>query len=115
MRYIEDLKFRLWSTQRKLWLAMGMTIVDFQQDASVSLELPILTSEGGVIVQQFTGLQDIDGNDIYEGDILKSLTINDIVEYKNGAFYADLPLHKVNGIAKIAGNIFEGEHEYNDS
>lgn len=118
MRQIEDLKFRLWHTERKHWIAVGMTIVDFQKDASVSLELPLLTCESGVVVQQFTGLKDINGVDIYEGDFIEwqefyskksknRLRYREPVTFLRGVFWADLPLYEVNEVCKIVGNIFE--------
>lgn len=131
MRQIEDLKFRLWHTEIKHWIAIGMTIVDFQKDASVSLELPLLTCESGVIVQQFTGLKDVDGVDIYEGDIILETweenqpygydpyewynqTSKFVVEYKAPSFnfpkrYGDQRSIE-NYELKVIGNIFEDKH-----
>lgn len=88
-RKIEDLKFRLWHTDRGHWIAKGMTIVDFQKDAAMSLELPLLTCESGVVVQQFTGLKDCDGVEIYEGDIIEF--IPDIRKFMNdNCIYSNL-------------------------
>lgn len=124
MRYVEDLKFRLWSTERNHWLAVGMTIIDFQQDASQSLQLPILTSEGGVIVQQFTGFLDSNGVEIYEGDTIEyeypeyttyyqsgNYIFNTIVTFDKGVFWADIPLYEISHMCKVTvtGNIFENK------
>ena len=110
MRQIEDLKFRLWHTKRKHWIAVGMTIVDFQKDASMSLELPLLTCESGVVVQQFTGLKDSHGVEIYEGDIIECGSSREPVTFDNGVFWADLPnevyLYEVNKWCKVVGDIF---------
>lgn len=119
MRQIEDLKFRLWHTKRKHWIAVGMTIVDLQKDASMSLELPLLTCESGVVVQQFTGLKDVNEVDIYEGDIVEytqHMFNTDAVrterkEIKWIEYLASFNVYETaagQSDHKVIGNIFEG-------
>lgn len=118
---MREIKFRSWLKERKEF------IYDFVMDS-------ILNSENErCIVSQYAGRKDIDGLDIYEGDILQSdyypCSPEDdyvlVVEYEDGCFWATKrlkadatargisdgmaePLHELRGTEfKVIGNIYE--------
>lgn len=121
-----EIKFRIWNKSQKVFVDLDK---EFDQETKVwDLDLrrkQVYLSHGqygehtdlgpqDVILQQFTGLKDKNGKEIYEGDILNVnpkwtayKNDNRVVSFKNGIFLAnDRPLYGQHHL-EIVGNIFE--------
>jgi hypothetical protein len=110
-----ELKFRVWS-----FLSKSFEYFDIYQGANLGIA-------GGVSEpQQFTGLKDKNGKDIYEGDLINfscDLSGLDVIEYKNQNVYYDESLAGfyfgkdgfqildkiMEETIEVVGNIFENE------
>lgn len=127
-----EIKFRVWDSYHKL----------FWHDPKYFRNSwkPFLFSDGGIaaisgsewnvvdggdlVVQQFTGLKDSTGKEIYEGDLLlfcDSKSISEVV-YKYGAFWVEGENFLANellfewvGSYRVIGNIFENKDLLNDN
>lgn len=123
------IKLRFWDKEFSHWRELPDLYGDYQASAFrtygegfeikhfLSSEAQEKIQDGALIIQQFTGLTDSTGKEIYEGDIFKSGTYKwDAVEFQDGKFVVSLrgarlydlcELFDDNGKPEIAGNMFE--------
>lgn len=124
-------KFRVWSTERKKMIYPerdGWYRKAFKGDNGYwqTATISILFEVNKVKVMQWTGLKDKNGKEVYEGDIVETVTASgnpfgtiDVVRYQDGGFKlvddtdSLLPIYigdkEVISI-EVIGNIYEHPH-----
>lgn len=64
----------------------------------------VTANKFGSVVEQYTGLKDKDGKEVYEGDIVVNGTLTGVVEYKVDDFCAWTVRTATNGTVLLSGS-----------
>ncbi|MEJ6358440.1 YopX family protein [Lactiplantibacillus plantarum] len=116
------IKFRAWNGYRKMMADYVSAIQNGDTQGTPSSVNVIVNGKNEtwnikndhVELLQFTGLKDVNGKDIYEGDILENRKYRSIVKFASGKFLADLIetiqtfdlIGETHG-SKVIGNVHE--------
>ena len=124
-----EIKFRFWNVGNNHWVNPNKIEFTYQDDDNESIGIPFHLYQEEIIYQQYTGLKDSKGKEIYEGDVVKIIYDKAIGEvyfdFNLGAFRlkdkssksypittyrfdeVNKPIGLVNVADEVIGNIFE--------
>jgi len=111
---MREIKFRVWDKENNEWV----TGSQWQTETKLNYESRFLTKRNTYVLMQYTGMKDVDGVEIYEGDKDRS---GNVVEW--GRSFADerfgwrIKASDNSGWSfdfrnfEVIGNIYEGNHD----
>lgn len=111
-----EFKFRCWDKTEQHWVQTAyLECCPTKEEGIGSLEcLFDYKNKDRWVIQQYTGLKDKNGKEIYEGDFIDGdldddfNNLADVVYFKDGCFWVDDQwLYDHNRTCIVIGNIFE--------
>ena len=109
------IKFRIWAKAWKPPQMIKLSDLQIYGQKTIQDALDYVANDSLFVLQQFTGLQDKNGKEIYEGDILSGRTPNhqsktiDSIGFVQGSFIWSSSGYNLNDFSdlEIIGNIFK--------
>ena len=107
---MRELKFRAWDTEKNEWA----DFVDIRSDGSVTTAWGA-DSNGRMVDEQFSGLHDANGAEIYEGDVVYIAGQgNIVVRWPFFELWQEVLSGNGDDIGVIQGNFFDNPELFDD-